>query len=112
MIHFNVAYPLIGRLIGGLGDPFPSVSSGEIIRIYDEEGSIWALWWLGSVYSFGNLIGPVMVLFFKDVDFHIGKGCSVLFCSILFCSFLFCSVLFCSVLFCSVLFYSVLSRTT
>ena len=73
MIHFNVAYPLIGRLIGGLGDSFPSVASGELIRLYDEEGSTWALWWLASVYSFGSLIGPVMVLFFKDVNFYISS---------------------------------------
>jgi len=73
VIHFSVAFPLIGRFIGGLGDPFPSVSSGEVIRIYDKEGSTRALWWLASVYSFGFMIGPVMILFFKHVDFYIGS---------------------------------------
>ena len=66
-------YPLVGRLIGGLGDPFPSVSSGEVIRIYDKEGSTRALWWLASVYSFGFMIGPVVILFFKNIDFYIGS---------------------------------------
>ena len=71
LVHFNVAYPLIGRMIAGIGDPFPSVTSGEIIRIYDNDGSTRALWWLASVYSIGSMVGPVLVQFFVKVDFYI-----------------------------------------
>ena len=66
-------YPLIGRLIGGIGDSFPCMAVGEVVRIYTDEESTSGLWWLASVYSFGSLIGPLMVLFFKDVDFYIAS---------------------------------------
>lgn len=71
VVNFSVWYPLIGRLICGLGDPFPSVTSGEIIRIYDKEGSTRALWWLASIYSIGSMVGPIVTLFFKDIDLYI-----------------------------------------
>ena len=73
IVHFNVAYPLIGRLIAGLADPFPSVASGEIIRIYDRKEGLRALWWLATVYSIAFMVAPINVLFFKNVDFYIWK---------------------------------------
>ena len=73
MMHFNVAFPLIGRAIAGLGDPFLSIATGELVRIYGEEESTSALWWFSSAFCFGSMTGPVMVLFFRNVDFYIGS---------------------------------------
>ena len=71
VVNLNVAFPLVGRLICGMGDSFGSIATGEIVRIYDDEDSTKALWWLSSVYSFSCVCGPILVLFFKDVDFYI-----------------------------------------
>ena len=73
VVHLNVVFPFLGRLIGGMGDPFTSVTSGEIVRIYDKDESTKALWWLASVYSIGLISGPIVVLFFNDVNFQIGS---------------------------------------
>lgn len=72
IIHFNIAYPLIGRAIGGLGDPFPSVVSGEVVRIYDKKTGTRVLFWLASVYSVAFMCGPLLAMIFKGFDFYIG----------------------------------------
>lgn len=71
-IPFSVAFPIIGRLLAGVADPFGNVCSGELIRIYDDEGSTKALWWLASTYSFGFIVGPGLSLLFQQVNFNIG----------------------------------------
>ena len=73
VVNLNVAFPLIGRAVGGMGDSFESIVTGEIVRIYDADESTKALWWISSVYSFACISGPILVLFFKDVDFFIGS---------------------------------------
>lgn len=70
VIPFNVFYPLIGRLLCGIGDPFASVISGEIVRIYENETSTRALWWLASVYGIGQITSPGLIFIFGHVDFY------------------------------------------
>lgn len=71
--HFHLFFAWMGRFIAGIGQPFPSVATGEIIRIFDKEESTRALWWLASVYTIGGMVGPIIVLFFKNVDCYIDK---------------------------------------
>lgn len=71
--HFHLFFVWVGRFIAGVGQPFPSVATGEIIRIFDKEESTRALWWLASVYTIGGMIGPIIVLFFHNVDCYIEK---------------------------------------
>lgn len=71
--HFHLFFAWIGRFIAGIGQPFPSVATGEIIRIFDKEESTRALWWLASVYTIGGMVGPIIVLLFQNVDCYIDK---------------------------------------
>jgi len=71
--HFHLFFVWVGRFIAGIGQPFPSVATGEIIRIFDKEESTRALWWLASVYTIGGMVGPIVVLFFQNVDCFIDK---------------------------------------
>ena len=63
---------MVGRTICGLSEPFSSVVSGEIFRIYDKEGSTRAMVWLASIYSFGFMIGPSLNFVFTGIEFQIG----------------------------------------
>lgn len=71
-IPYSVVFPVIGRLLGGIGDPFINVVSGEVIRIFDEDRGTQALWWLASTYSIGFIVGPGLNVLFKQIHFHIG----------------------------------------
>ena len=72
VIPHNIAYPFVGRLISGVGDPYVSICSREVIRIYNEGEGVSALWWLTACYSFGYVIAPIVVIVFHNVDFNIG----------------------------------------
>jgi len=72
VVHFSPLFPLVGRLIAGVGDSFSSVCSGEIIRLYNEQESNGALWKLASAYSIGFVFGPLAGLVFTGVEFQIG----------------------------------------
>ena len=71
VIPTSVVYAMVGRFICGIGDPYTNVCSGEVVRIYDQEEGTSALWWLAACYSLGFMIGPVVVFFFRNVDFYI-----------------------------------------
>ena len=71
VIPTSVVYAMVGRFICGIGDPYTSVCSGEVVRIYNQEEGTSAIWWLAACYSLGFMIGPVFVFFFKNVDFYI-----------------------------------------
>lgn len=71
-IPFSPAYLLVGRTICGVGDPFTSVISGEIFRIYDTE-STRPIFLISSVYPLGFLIGPSLNFLFTGIKFNIGK---------------------------------------
>lgn len=73
VIPKGIAYPMLGRLVSGIGDPYASICAGEVVRVYDLEDATSCLWWLSACYSFGFMIGPVVVIFFKNVDFYIGS---------------------------------------
>ena len=42
-IPYSVAFPIIGRVLAGISDPFSNVCTGEILRIYHGEESTRAL---------------------------------------------------------------------
>ena len=71
-IPFHPVILLVGRIICGISEPFSSVVSGEIFRIYDKEGSTRAMVWLASIYSFGFIIGPMLNFVFTGIEFKIG----------------------------------------
>ena len=72
-ISYHPIILLVGRTICGMGDPFTSVVTGEVFRIYDNEGSTRSMLWLASVYSFGFIIGPSLNFIFAGIDFNIGS---------------------------------------
>ena len=53
VIPLHPVFLLVGRLISGIGDPFTSVVSGEVIRLFDEEGGARAMMIMASIYSVG-----------------------------------------------------------
>ena len=73
IIPRSVVFPIIGRVISGIGDPYVSICSGEIVRIYNQKEATSALWWLSAFYSIGFVIGAVVVIIFQSIDFYIGN---------------------------------------
>jgi len=72
-IPYSVIFPLLGRALVGIGDPFVNVCSGEVVRIYNNEEGTRALWWLACTYSVGFIVGPAVSLVFKGIHFNIGS---------------------------------------
>ena len=64
-------FALFGRLIAGAGESFTSVCIGEVIRIYDTEGSDKAICWLATMSSFGYVIGPLLAVPLSSCHFNI-----------------------------------------
>lgn len=64
-------YALFGRLLAGAGESFTSVCIGEVIRVYDIEGSNKVICWLATVSSFGYVIGPLLAVPLSNSHFKI-----------------------------------------
>jgi len=73
IIPDHPALLLVGRSICGLADPFTSVISGEVIRIYAPDEVNRTIMLLSALYSFGFIIGPLFNFFFTDISFYIGN---------------------------------------
>ena len=71
-IPYSVVFPIVGRVLAGISDPFGNVCTGEVLRIYTGEEGTRALWWLASTYSIGFVTGPGVAIFFRDIKFNIG----------------------------------------
>lgn len=64
-------FALFGRLLAGAGESFTSVCIGEVIRIYDMEGSNKVICWLATMSSFGYVIGPLLAVPLSNCHFKI-----------------------------------------
>ena len=72
-IPYSVAFPIIGRILAGISDPFSNVCTGEVLRIYTGDEGTRALWWLASTYSIGFVAGPGIAIFFRHINFNIAS---------------------------------------
>jgi len=73
LVHFSPWFPLVGRLVAGIGDSFMAVAVGEVVRIYDEEESNRKIVWMASIYATAFLAGPSATLLLKNVNFWIAS---------------------------------------
>ena len=73
VIPLTPFFALFGRLIAGAGESFASVCIGEVIRIYDTEGSNRVICWLATMCSFGFVIGSILTLPLSSCHFNLGK---------------------------------------
>ena len=66
-IYFSPVFPLLGRVLGGIQMSFPSIATGELIRMHNKEDGVRSQWWLATTFSMGIVIGPAFNIFFKDI---------------------------------------------
>ena len=71
--HFSSLFPLAGRILAGMGAGLRAVIYGEIGRIFDakEMSRYIAITCVGCMV--GYVVGPLINIFFKDIDFYIGS---------------------------------------
>ena len=72
-LHFNVAFPLIGRMVAGFGEGYISAMWGEIARVTTKEQRTRYFAILKGSNLFGAAIGPAFNLFLKEFNFYIGE---------------------------------------
>lgn len=71
-MHFNVTFPLFGRMIAGFGEGYISAMWGELARVTTKEQRTRYFAILKGSNLLGAAIGPALNLFLKEFDFHIG----------------------------------------
>ena len=71
-IYCSPIFPVIGRIFGGIQTSFPTIATGELIRMHEGENAVKVQYWLAAFYSLGIVVGPVLNILFKDVDVSCG----------------------------------------